>query len=188
MHLIVGLGNPGLKYINTRHNIGFDVLFALASRHSVDVPSRKRSNSMISDVRIVNNNCILALPQQFMNCSGQPVASLMAYYKIPIENVIVVHDELDLSYGTVRLKRQGGHGGHNGLRDIIQHIGKDFLRVRVGVGRPPEGWETANYVLGKWNKKEVDDLPLVKDSACTAIERLLEVGLEEAMQVVNARA
>ena len=187
MYLVVGLGNPGLKYCNTRHNIGFDVLFALASRHSVDAPSRKRSNSTISDVRIVNNNCILALPQQFMNRSGQPVASLMAYYKIPLENVIVVHDDLDIPFGTVRLKKQGGHGGHNGLRDIIQHVGKDFSRVRVGVSRPPSGWDTAKYVLGKWTSTETEQLTSVKDEACDAIERILNVGVEEAMQVVNAR-
>ena len=108
----------------------------------VDLPSKKKSNSLVSDVRIGDANCILALPQQFMNRSGQPVASLMGYYKIPSEKVVVVHDELDIPFGDVRLKQQGGHGGHNGLRDIIQHIGKNFIRVRVGVGRPPKGWDT----------------------------------------------
>ena len=93
----------------------------------LDLPSRKKSNSLVSDVRIGDENCILSLPQQFMNRSGQPVASLMGYYKIPSEKVIVVHDELDTPFGDVRLKQQGGHGGHNGLRDIIQHIGKNFI-------------------------------------------------------------
>ena len=187
MHLIVGLGNPGLKYMNTRHNIGFDVVSELASRHCVDAPSRSRSNSLISDVRIVNENCILALPQQFMNRSGQPVASLMAYFKIPTEKVIVVHDELDIPFGTVRLKQQGGHGGHNGLRDIIQHIGRNFIRVRTGIGRPPRGWDTANFVLGKWSKTENDTVPTLKGDACDAIESILSNGILDSMQTINAR-
>src|SRR6056300_185174 len=185
MHLVVGLGNPGLKYMNTRHNIGFDVVFELASRHCVDVPARSRSNSLISDVRIVNENCVLALPQQYMNRSGQPVASLMAYFKIPIEKVIVVHDELDIPFGSVRLKQQGGHGGHNGLRDIIQHIGKNFTRVRTGIGRPPAGWDTANFVLGKWSKTEMDGVPTLKGDACAAIEAVLTNGVLDAMQTIN---
>ena len=187
MFLVVGLGNPGLKYLNTRHNIGFDVVNELAGRNCVDLPSKKKSNSLVSDVRIGDANCILALPQQFMNRSGQPVASLMGYYKIPSEKVVVVHDELDIPFGDVRLKQQGGHGGHNGLRDIIQHIGKNFIRVRVGVGRPPKGWDTANYVLGRWTKVEMDGLSDMKIDACNAIEAVLTVGVLDAMQTVNAK-
>lgn len=187
MYLVVGLGNPGLKYLNTRHNIGFDVVIELARRNSVDMPSKAKSNSLISDVRIADNNCILALPQQYMNRSGQPVASLMGYYKIPANKVIVVHDELDIPFGTVRLKKQGGHGGHNGLRDIIQHIGKEFIRLRVGVGRPPKGWDTANFVLGKWSKQEMDELDNLKIDTCNAIEALLQKGVLDAMQTINAK-
>lgn len=187
MFLVVGLGNPGLKYLNTRHNIGFDVVNELAVRNCVDLPSKKKSNSLVSDVRIDEENCILALPQQFMNRSGQPVASLMGYYKIPSQKVVVVHDELDIPFGDVRLKQQGGHGGHNGLRDIIQHIGKDFIRVRVGVGRPPNGWNTANYVLGRWTKVEMTGLVDLKIDACNAIESVLKIGVLDAMQTVNAK-
>lgn len=187
MYLVVGLGNPGLKYLNTRHNIGFDVVMELASRNCVDLPSKKKSNSLVSDVRIGNENCILALPQQFMNRSGQPVASLMAYFKIPLKKVIVVHDELDIPFGTIKLKQQGGHGGHNGLRDIIQHIGKEFIRLRVGVGRPPKGWDTANFVLGRWSKVEMDGLSDLKIDACNAVESILQVGVLDAMQTVNAK-
>ena len=176
-----------MKYLNTRHNIGFDVVNELAVRNCVDLPSKKKSNSLVSDVRIGEENCILALPQQFMNRSGQPVASLMGYYKIPSQKVVVVHDELDIPFGDVRLKQQGGHGGHNGLRDIIQHIGKDFIRVRVGVGRPPNGWNTANYVLGRWTKIEMTGLVDLKIDACNAIESVLKIGVLDAMQTVNAK-
>ena len=187
MYLVVGLGNPGLKYLNTRHNIGFDVVMELASRNCIDLPSKKKSNSLISDVRIGDENCILALPQQFMNRSGQPVASLMAYFKIPLRKVIVVHDELDIPFGTTKLKQQGGHGGHNGLRDIIQHIGKEFIRLRVGVGRPPKGWDTANFVLGRWAKSEMDGLSDLKIDACNAVESILKEGVLDAMKMVNTQ-
>ena len=122
-----------------------------------------------------------------MNRSGQPVASLMAYFKIPLKKVIVVHDELDIPFGTIKLKQQGGHGGHNGLRDIIQHIGKDFTRLRVGVGRPPKGWDTANFVLGRWSKVEMGGLGDLKIDACNAVESILQVGVLDAMQTVNAK-
>lgn len=185
MYLIVGLGNPGLKYMSTRHNIGFDAVLELASRNGVDTPSKNKSNALVSDGRIEDEKCILALPQQFMNRSGLPVASLMGYYEIPSNKVIVVHDELDIPFGQVRIKQKGGHGGHNGLRDIIQHIGADFIRIRAGIGRPPAGWDTANFVLGKWTKDEMDSIPTLKSDASYAVEQVIRQGLLAAMQTVN---
>ena len=187
MYLIVGLGNPGKKYNETRHNIGFDVVTDLANSWSGSEPNKKSFGSLVSDCSIKNQNTILALPQQFMNRSGQPVASLKGYYKIPNDNIIVVHDDLDLESGVVRCKRKGGHGGHNGLRDIIKHIGNDFLRIRVGIGRPPEGWETANYVLGRWNSKEIETLEQMKDESIRAIESILQDGIDATMNKFNIR-
>jgi PTH1 family peptidyl-tRNA hydrolase len=186
MFLIVGLGNPGKKYNSTRHNIGFDVVSELSSSYGLSI-GKKLFGALVGDGVIAGQRCVLALPQKFMNRSGQPVASAQGYYKISSDKVIVVHDDLDIDFGSVRCKQKGGHGGHNGLRDIIQHIGNDFLRVRVGVGRPPEGWETANYVLGKWNAQEKQSLSTVIDDAQRAIEMVLQEGIHTAMNTFNIR-
>ena len=187
MYLIVGLGNPGKKYNGTRHNIGFDVVMDLAERWNLSAPTKKSFGSLVSDGIVAGHKCILALPQQYMNRSGQPVASLQGYYKIPNENIIVIHDDLDLDFSLIRCKQKGGHGGHNGLRDIIKHIGNEFLRVRFGVGRPPQGWDTANYVLGKWNAAEKSTLQDAKEDAVNALEAILKEGIEPAMNKFNIR-
>jgi PTH1 family peptidyl-tRNA hydrolase len=187
MYLIVGLGNPGKKYNETRHNIGFDVVTSLASRWNCSEPNKKSFGALVVDCSIKDQNTLLALPQQYMNKSGQPVSSLRGYFKIPNANVIVVHDDLDLDGGVVRCKKNGGHGGHNGLRDIIKHIGNDFLRIRVGIGRPPTGWETSNYVLGRWNAKENDALEQMKEDSVRAIESILQDGIDATMNKFNIR-
>ena len=148
MQLVVGLGNPGRRYASTRHNVGFLVVDRLASRWAGSC-DRKQLGALVDKVRIGSSDVVLAKPQTFMNLSGQAVASLRGFYKpASVDDILVVHDELDLEFGTVRLKRGGGHGGHNGLRDIQARLGtNDFVRVRVGIGRPPEGWDTADYVL-----------------------------------------
>jgi peptidyl-tRNA hydrolase, PTH1 family len=187
MYLIIGLGNPGKKYNGTRHNIGFDVVTSLANCWNGAEPNKKSFGALVSDCSIKGESTLLALPQQYMNRSGQPVASLKGYYKIPNDNIIVVHDDLDLESGVVRCKKNGGHGGHNGLRDIIKHVGNDFLRIRVGIGRPPTGWETSNYVLGRWNAKENDILGQIKDDAVRAIEGILQDGIDATMNKFNIR-
>ena len=130
---------------------------------------------------------MVARPQSFMNRSGQPVHSLMGYFKLEPSDIVVVHDDLDLPFGRVQLKRGGGHGGHNGLRDINKHVGSDYIRVRMGVGRPPEGWDTADYVLGKWNKVEQGEIDHVVDRGADAVEGVLRDGLEATMNVFNVR-
>jgi PTH1 family peptidyl-tRNA hydrolase len=187
MLVVVGLGNPGRRYVGTRHNVGFKVVETLAHRWSIQAES-KQFGALVGTGRIGDARALLARPQGFMNRSGQPVASLAGYYKTLPESVIVVHDDLDVPFGAVRVKRSGGHGGHNGLRDIAKHIGPDFARVRVGLGRPPEGWDSAAYVLGRWTPDECKDVPHIVDTAADAVEAVLRDGVDAAMNVFNVRA
>lgn len=186
MHLVVGLGNPGRRYEGTRHNVGFLVVDRLAER-SHDSVSQKQFGALVGKARVGDETVVLAKPQKFMNVSGQPTASLQGYYKAPVDRIIVVHDDLDLPFADVRVKQGGGHGGHNGLRDLTRHIGKDYLRVRVGVGRPPEGWDTADYVLAKWTGDEQDRLDEVVDQAADAVEAVVRDGVSTAMNSFNVR-
>jgi PTH1 family peptidyl-tRNA hydrolase len=187
MWLIVGLGNPGARYEETRHNAGFLVVERLASRWSIDV-SQKLFGALVGAGQVAGHKVAMAMPQSFMNLSGQPTRSVMGFYKIPAERVLVVHDELDIPFGDVRLKVGGGHGGHNGLRDLGAQLGgPGFPRVRVGIGRPPAGWDTADYVLGRWNPTERDSLGAVLDTAADAVEAVLKDGVQLAMNQINAR-
>jgi peptidyl-tRNA hydrolase, PTH1 family len=186
VHLVVGLGNPGRRYASTRHNVGFDVAERLAERWSFG-GSTDRFGSLVADGRIADQRAAIAQPQKFMNCSGGPVAALASFYKIAPDHTVVVHDEVDLPFGQVRVKAGGGHGGHNGLRDLVQHFSAAFLRVRVGVGRPPEGWDTADYVLGKWTSAEQLALPAVVDAAADAVEAVIQDGAAAAMNRFNVR-
>lgn len=187
MRMVVGLGNPGRKYAGTRHNAGFLVVERLAQRWGID-PERKQLGALVGTGRVREVPTLLVRPQGFMNLSGQPSRALMDFYKVQLSDVLVVHDEVDLPFGAVRVKSGGGHGGHNGLRDLHKHLGSpEYGRVRVGVGRPPEGWETADYVLGAWTTSESSELPSVIDTACDAVETTLTAGLIAAMNQFNAR-
>ena len=187
MHLIVGLGNPGNRYAGTRHNAGFLVIDRLADRWGAKV-EKKQLGALVDTARIGNGSVVLAKPQSFMNRSGQPVASLLGYYKVEPVNLIVIHDELDLGLGRVKLKLGGGHGGHNGIRDIKAKLGqRDFSRVRFGISKAPEGWDTANYVLGKWPKSDHDTVESSIDQAADAVEAIVRDGLESAMNHFNMR-
>lgn len=187
MKLVVGLGNPGRRYRRTRHNVGFLVVDRLAERWGIDV-SRRQLGAEVGDGSIRYERAILCRPQGFMNRSGHPVASIAGYYKLPQESVTVVHDDLELPFGSVRCKLGGGHGGHNGLRDIHKHLGRDFARVRVGIGRPPEGWDPADYVLGKWSPEEDADLSGLLDEAADAVETILVDGVDAAISRFDDRA
>ena len=188
MFLVVGLGNPGRRYDGTRHNVGFDVVDRLCSRWGIDPTGRAQFGSLISDGVVAGTRALLARPQKYMNCSGQPVASLLGYYKLSAERVVVVHDEMGHPFGAVRCQAGGGHGGHNGLRDLIQHIGREFLRVRVGIGRPPSGWDPADYVLGKWSSSEQPQHGELVDTSSDAVESILRDGLIAAQNRFNVRA
>ncbi|MCL2837666.1 MAG: aminoacyl-tRNA hydrolase [Oscillospiraceae bacterium] len=196
MHLIIGLGNPGTKYVNTRHNIGFDIVDFLAqseaapkksgifSRNKSDFKSKHRAQ--VCESRIAGKKVILAKPQTFMNLSGESVAALAKFYKIENENIIVIYDDIDLPLGKLRLRPGGGSGGHNGIKSIISHIGEDFSRVRIGIGADKhENFDTADYVLGKFTKKETEILIQTAKTATEAIEAIVKSGINAAMNAYN---
>jgi PTH1 family peptidyl-tRNA hydrolase len=187
MHLVLGLGNPGRKYEKTRHNVGFLVADRLAARAG-ETCDKSQLGALVAKVRLRDADVVLAKPQSFMNLSGQPAASLRGYYKVTNDQVIVVHDEVDIPFGQVRIKVGGGHGGHNGLRDLVARLGDgNFVRVRVGVSRPPPGWDTADYVLGAWDTSEQRELEEIVDRAADAVEAILRDGVTNAMNVFNTR-
>ena len=182
--LIVGLGNPGPEYRNNRHNVGQMVLDELASRIGGSFKSHKaRAQVLEGRLGIGGPRVILAKPSTYMNVSGGPVAALANFFGISPDRVVAVHDEIDIPFNTVKLKIGGGEGGHNGLRDISKALStKDYLRVRVGVGRPPGRMDTADYVLRDFGTAEKKELPFLLDEAADAVEMLLADGLLAAQQ------
>ena len=187
--LVVGLGNPGPDYAANRHNVGQMVLDILADRVSASFKTHK-ANASVAEGRLGfgGPKIILAKPGTYMNNSGGPVAGLMKFYDVPLQNVIVVHDELDIDAGAVRVKQAGGHAGHNGLRDIIAAAdSNDFVRVRVGIGRPPGRQDAADFVLKNFSAEERKELPLLLALSADAVEEIVTKGALEAMNSVNAR-
>lgn len=184
--LVIGLGNPGPQYETTRHNVGFLVADVLADRIGGRFSSHKKSGADVVTGRLVDSPIVLGKPRSYMNLSGRAVAGLARFYSIPVENIVVIHDELDLDFGTVRLKCGGGEGGHNGLRSISQSLGtKDYLRTRVGIGRPPGRMDPASYVLKPFSAAERKDLGVIVEEAADAVELLLQLGLEAAQNRVH---
>ena len=187
--LVVGLGNPGPKYAGNRHNVGAMVVGELAGRTGTRLRAHKAGASAES-VRLgppPGHRAVLGVPHSYMNVSGGPVKALASFFSVPLERLVVVHDELDIPFGEVRLKRGGGEGGHNGLRSISSSFGtKDYLRVRVGVGRPPGRMDAAAYVLRDFGSTERKELPFLLDDAADAVEMVIEKGLTDAQQVVHA--
>jgi peptidyl-tRNA hydrolase, PTH1 family len=178
--LIVGLGNPGSQYAANRHNAGFWVADLLADRAGTRF-RRDRSGAQVATARLDGNPVVLAKPMTFMNTSGRPVAALSRFYKIPPERIIVLHDELDIPFGSVRLKVGGGDNGHNGLRSVTAALGsRDYHRVRVGIGRPPGRMDPADFVLADFATAERADLPGILGQAADAAEALIQRGLAAA--------
>lgn len=173
MFLVVGLGNVGEKYSLTRHNVGFmlvdEALLTLNSKTSIN-----KSNFKAAVFK--HNETLFVQPQTYMNNSGLSVQAIKEYYKIPIEHIIVIHDDLDLPFGTVKFKIGGGHGGHNGLRSIDAHIGKEYLRVRIGIGKPQRKEEVVNYVLSNFSKEELKQLQGIINHTLKAIQSI-QMGL-----------
>lgn len=185
--LVVGLGNPGPDYAETRHNVGFRVVELLAARAGGGRFSRHRTNADVLETRLAGRRVVLAEPRTYMNVSGGPVAGLAKYFSVPIEDLVVVHDDLDLGFGVVRLKRGGGEGGHNGLRSVSSAVGtKDYLRVRFGIGRPPGRQDPADFVLKRFSGAEKKELEFAVDLAADATEALLADGLEPAQNKFHA--
>jgi len=187
--LIVGLGNPGPSYAGHRHNVGAMVVAELAARAGASLRSHK-ARAVAAEVRIgtlpggaPGPRAVIATPLSYMNESGGPVAGLMSFYKVPVEQLVVIHDDLDIPFADVRLKLGGGEGGHNGLRSITKSVGtRDYLRVRVGIGRPPGRMDAADYVLHDFASTERSEVPLLISDAADALERLVAEGLLAAQQ------
>ena len=192
---VVGPGHPGAEYARTRHNVGQVALDELAARARSSF-KRHRSQARVAEVRLgtlpggaPGPRAVLAAPSSYMNVSGGPVAGLAKYFGVDVDHLVVVHDELDVDFGVVRLKRGGGEGGHNGLRSISQSLGsKDYTRVRVGIGRPPGRQDPADFVLKEFSTTEKKELPFLVSDAADAVEMLLTLGLEPAQQKFHSPA
>lgn len=185
--IVVGLGNPGLGYAANRHNVGEMVVAELGARTSARF-KRHKANAMVAEVRAAAGGpkLILAGTNTFMNVSGGPVANLLKFYRLGPDRLIVIHDELDIPFDTVRLKFGGGHGGHNGIRDIISAVGTgDFVRVRFGIGRPPGRQDPADFVLKDFSATEKKSLPSVLADAADAVELIASEGLAAAQMRVH---
>ncbi len=185
MKLIVGLGNPGKKYQHTRHNLGFLVIDRLAQRHRIAV-SQKLCNALIGEWSIDGEKVILAKPQTFMNRSGAAVKAMFREYRGDSEDLLVIYDDLDLPFGRIRIRTQGSAGGHRGIVSILENLaGAPFCRIRVGVGRPPDGMDAADYVLESFDAGEAGALSEILDRAAAAVECLLRDGVKRAMELYN---
>jgi peptidyl-tRNA hydrolase, PTH1 family len=183
--IISGLGNPGPEYAGTRHNAGHMVLALLAERMGARFKAHRTRNDT-AEGRLAGQAVTLARPRSYMNLSGGPVAALMAFYKLPAQRLVVIHDELDIPFGAVRLKLGGGDNGHNGLRSITSALGtRDYYRVRFGIGRPPGRMDPAAYVLRDFAAAERKDLPFLVDRAADATETLITKGLAEAQNTYH---
>jgi len=184
MNLISGLGNPGDKYKNTRHNIGFLVIDQITKTLTTTNINNQNFQSIVQK----NLSNLYVKPQTFMNASGEAILSIVDYYDIPNENIIVIHDDLDLPFGTVKFKVGGGHGGHNGLRSIDSHIGKDYVRIRVGIGKPENKGDVANYVLSDFSKEELLKLNEIIIHVIKSIKALQTLSLEEVKSTFTIKA
>jgi PTH1 family peptidyl-tRNA hydrolase len=182
--LIAGLGNPGREHSKNRHNVGFMTIDRLAAEHGISL-SRVQSKALVGNGRIAGMQVILVKPQTFMNRSGDAIGPLVAYYRIPVENVLVIFDELDIPFGSLRLRQAGGSGGHNGMKSIINHLGNDFPRLRLGIGRPPGRMEPADYVLQDFRGAEVETAKTMLAEATAAVETYLSEGIDAAMTKHN---
>lgn len=185
--LIVGLGNPGPDYRHNRHNVGFMAIDALA--RALDIPiQRVELRALVGKGLLDGQRVILAKPQTFMNKSGQAVASLARFYKIPVDQILVVHDDLDLPFGSLRLRPEGGTGGHKGMDSIMNRLGtREFPRLRVGIGRPPGRMDPADFVLHDFDPPQQELLPQVLDRAVQAMRAFVLEGVEPAMTMFNER-
>ncbi|QWU16334.1 peptidyl-tRNA hydrolase, PTH1 family [Paenibacillus sophorae] len=185
MKWMVGLGNPGPQYAKTRHNVGFMALDELARRHGI-VFNQNKCKSVIGEGVIGGIKTVLIKPMTYMNLSGEAVRAYMDYYKVSLEDMIVVYDDLDTEVGKIRLRYQGSAGGHNGIKSIIQHTGtQTFNRVRMGISRPEPGYAIVDYVLGSFPKKEGDRLGSMVGSTCDALEYSLDHTFEQTMAKFN---
>ena len=189
MFIIVGLGNPTLQYAGTRHNAGFDVIDVLADKYNISVDSRK-NRAFAGMGMIRGQKVILAKPQTYMNLSGERVRGFVEYYKVTKEDeLLVVYDDVSLDMGQLRIRKKGSAGGHNGIKNIIANLGTEvFPRIKVGVGEKPKGYDLADYVLGHFSRAERELMAEGDEKAVSAIEAILDDGIEAAMNGYNRKA
>ncbi len=187
IQLIVGLGNPGRQYDKTRHNAGFWFVDELARRYSANFKLESRFSGEVSKANIEGHTVWLLKPTTFMNKSGLAARQLASFYKIPVENILIAHDELDLSPGTVRLKSSGGHGGHNGLRDLHAHLSKEYWRLRIGVGHPGDRNKVVDYVLSQASKNDAIEISRAIDNAADSIQLILAGEMQKAMNQLHTK-
>jgi PTH1 family peptidyl-tRNA hydrolase len=181
MYLIMGLGNPGNRYRGTRHNIGFMVIEEIAERWDVDI-KQKSFDALWNRGKVAGKNVLLAMPQTYMNLSGKAAGNLISYFKVDISNLIVIHDDLDLPFGTMRLKNSGGDAGHKGLKSIITALGTaDFMRIRMGIGKPSDKTPVEDYVLQRFHSDESAMLQQAVQLASEATADILKIGMQQAM-------
>lgn len=185
IYIVVGLGNPSKEYELTRHNIGFRVVDALADEFGICI-NKSKFKALIGDIKIGDSKIILVKPQTYMNSSGESVKEICDWYKIPLENLIVVYDDIDIEWKKLRIRPSGSAGSHNGLKSVIGLLNsKDFPRVRVGIGKPPENWDLVDYVLGRFSDDEENDLGLIIKNAREAIECIIKSDVNSAMNKFN---
>ena len=188
MKIIVGLGNPTKEYAGTRHNVGFSVIYNISDAYNIPVETKKHK-ALIGKGIIEGEKVILAMPQTYMNLSGESIRDIVNFYKIPVENVIIVCDDINLETGRIRIRPKGSDGGHNGLKSIIYQLNSDeFVRIRMGVGAPKnENYDLADYVLGKFSKQEIEILTPTANKAVDAIECIIKSGVSQAMNLYNGK-
>ena len=186
MFIIAGLGNPDEKYQGTRHNVGFDVVDRLAEKYQIAVDTKKH-RALIGKGVIEGQKVLLVKPQTYMNLSGESIRSLVEYYKIdPEEELLVIYDDISLEVGQLRIRRKGSAGGHNGIKNIIAMTGtQNFMRIKVGVGEKPKGWDLADYVLGRFLKEEQDTMKQAFENAAGAAAAIVTQGADAAMNLYN---
>ena len=186
-YLIVGLGNPGLEYAQTRHNAGFMTLDLLAEREHTEI-KRMKFKSLCGDAVIAGKRCLLMKPTTYMNNSGQAVEEAMQFYKLPIDHIIVVYDDISLEPSRLRIRRKGSDGGHNGIKSIIYLTGEDtFPRIKLGVGKKPRpDYNLADWVLSRFTKEELEQLHIAAEHACASIALMVNGKIDEAMNRYNA--
>lgn len=185
MYVVVGLGNPGKQYDKTRHNVGFDVIDILAKEYDISV-SKIKHKALIGEGRVGSEKVLLVKPQTYMNLSGETLIDIYNYYKVDMENIIVIYDDIDLDVGKIRIRKKGSGGTHNGMRSIIKCLGaNDFPRVRVGVSKPRPGQDLADFVLSRFKKEESEDVELGLEKAAKAVDVMIRDNIDLAMNKYN---
>ncbi|HOQ00338.1 MAG TPA: aminoacyl-tRNA hydrolase [Acetivibrio clariflavus] len=185
LSVVIGLGNPGPRYENTRHNVGFDTVDLLSKKHNIDV-TKVKHKALIGDGNIGGHRVLLVKPQTFMNLSGESVREIIEWYKVPVENIIIIYDDIDLPVGKIRIRPKGSAGTHNGMRSVIYQIqSEDFPRIRIGIDKPPQNWDLADFVLSKFSTDERKSVEEAIANAAEAVEVILNSGIDKAMNRYN---